>query len=73
MINTGNDAAAPFLGEPHLTSLLSPTDLSTETCLDSCDRTSRSAGVAGNEVQTVLSLVELGIRASAGLASNVFN
>ena len=56
-----------------LTSTLSASDLSTETSLDSGNGTTRTARVAGNEVQTVLTLVQLGIGAAAGLASNVFD
>lgn len=56
-----------------LTSALSAADLSTETSLDGGDRTARSARVAGDEVQTVLSLVELGVGAAAGLAGDVFD
>jgi hypothetical protein len=58
---------------PHLTSTLAAADLATETGLDGGDGTTRSTGVAGDEVQTVLTLVELGVRAAAGLAGNVFD
>jgi hypothetical protein len=36
-------------------------DLSRETSLDRGDGSARSTGVAGDEVETVLSLVEFGI------------
>jgi hypothetical protein len=58
---------------PHLTNTLSAADLGPETGLDSGDRATRSTGVAGDEIQTVLSLVELGIRAAAGLAGDVLD
>jgi hypothetical protein len=48
-------------------------DLGRETSLDGRDGTSGTARVAGDEVQTVLTLVELCIRRAAGLASNVFD
>jgi hypothetical protein len=41
--------------------------------LDGRDRTTRSTGIASDEVETVLSLVELGIRRTAGLAGHVFD
>ena len=56
-----------------LTLTLSAADLSTETSLDGRDGTTRSARVAGDEVQTVLSLVEFCVGAAAGLASDVFD
>jgi len=56
-----------------LTLSSSAADLSTETGLDGGDGTTGSARIAGNEVQTVLSLVELCIGAAAGLASDVFD
>lgn len=54
-------------------SLLPPTDLATETGLDGRDGTTRAARVAGDEVETVLSLVQFRVGASAGLAGDVFN
>ena len=56
-----------------LTLTLSAADLSTETGLDSSDGTTRSARVAGDEVQTVLTLVEFGVGAAAGFASDIFD
>lgn len=56
-----------------LTLTLPAADLSTETVFDSSDRPSGTAGVASNEVKTVLSLVELGVGAAAGLAGDVFD
>lgn len=56
-----------------LTGTLSAADLSTETCLDGRDRTARTAGVASDEVQTVLTLVQFSIGAAASLAGDVFN
>lgn len=52
---------------------LSLADLGTVTRLDGRDGTSRSAGVAVDEVQTVFSSDELGIWRSAGLAGDVLN
>jgi hypothetical protein len=52
---------------------LSAADLSTETGLDGGDRPTRTAGVAGNEVQTVFTLVEFGVGAAAGFAGNIFD
>ena len=52
---------------------LALSDLGGETGLDGGDRTARSARVAGDERQTVLTLVELGIWRSAGLASDVLH
>lgn len=52
---------------------LSATNLSTETGLDCGDRPTRTAGVAGNEVETVFALVEFGVGAAAGFACNIFN
>jgi hypothetical protein len=52
---------------------LSLADLGGETSLDGSDGTSGTAAVAGDEVQSVLTLVELSIGAAAGLASNVFD
>jgi hypothetical protein len=48
-------------------------DLGRETGLDGRDGTSGTARVAGDEVQTVLTLVELCIRRAAGLASNILD
>lgn len=56
-----------------LTDTLSAADLGPETSLDSGDRATRSTGVAGDEVETVLALVELGIGAAAGLAGDVLD
>jgi hypothetical protein len=55
--------------------LLSPSlaDLGRETRLDGSHTATRSARVAGDEIQSVLSLVEFGIWRSAGLASDVFH
>lgn len=47
-------------------------DLGRETSLDSRDGTPGTAGVAGNEVETVFSLVELGVGGSARFAGDVF-
>ena len=52
---------------------LALSDLGSETGLDGGDGTAGSAGVTGDERQTVLSLVELGIWGSAGLASDVLH
>jgi hypothetical protein len=54
----------------HLSSLA---DLGRETSLDSGNTSSRTTVVAGNEVQTVLTLVELGVRRFAGLASDILD
>lgn len=56
-----------------LTHALSAADLGTETSLDGGDGATRTTGVAGKEVQTVLSLAELGIGAATGLASDVLD
>lgn len=56
-----------------LTLTLPAADLSTETGLDSGDGTTGTTGVAGNEVKTVFTLVELGVGAAAGLAGNVLD
>lgn len=56
-----------------LTLSLSPTDLSTETSFDGSDGTTRSARVAGDEVQTIFTLVEFSIGTAAGLAGDVFD
>ena len=61
-------------GRTRLTLLtLSLADLGGETGLDGCDGTARVAAVAGDKVQSVLALVELGVGAAAGLASDVFH
>ena len=52
---------------------LSLADLCGETGLDGSDGTSGTAAVAGDEVQSVLTLVELGIGAAACLAGDVFD
>lgn len=52
---------------------LSLADLCGETGLDGSDGTSGTAAVAGDEVQSVLSLVELGIGAATGLAGDIFD
>ena len=52
---------------------LSLADLCGETGLDGSDGTSGTAAVAGDEVQSVLTFVELGVGAAAGLAGNVFD
>ena len=57
----------------HLTLSLSAADLATETSLDGGHGTAGSARVAGDEVQTVLSLVEFGIGAAAGFAGDIFD
>ena len=48
-------------------------DLGRETSLDGGDGTARAAGVAGDEVESVFTLVEFGIRRAAGLAGDVFD
>lgn len=48
-------------------------DLGGETSLDGGDGTARSTGVAGDEVESVFTLVEFGIRRTAGLAGDVFD
>lgn len=76
MIETGHTISKRKKIEEQATSLtlsLSATDLSTETSLDGRDGTTGSARVAGNEVETVFTLVELGVGTAAGLAGNVFN
>lgn len=59
----------------HPLTLLSPplADLGRETSLDGSNTATRATGVAGNEVQSVLSLVEFGVWRSARLASNIFH
>lgn len=63
-----------FHSSTHLT-LLSPplADLCRETRLDSRDGTPGAARVAGNEVQAVLALVELGIGRPTRLAGHVLD
>ena len=56
-----------------LTLTLSAADLSTETGLDGRDRTTGTTRVASDEVQTVFTLVKLGVGTAAGLAGNVFD
>lgn len=55
--------------------LLSPSlaNLGRETGLDCSNTSSRTAGVACNEVQSVFSFVEFGVWRSAGLAGDVFH
>jgi hypothetical protein len=48
-------------------------NLGRETGLDCCDGSSRAAGVASDEVQSVLSLVEFGVWRSAGFAGDIFH
>lgn len=48
-------------------------DLGGETSLDGSDGTPGAARVACNEIKTVLTLVELGVRGAAGLTSDVFD
>ena len=52
---------------------LSLADLGRETGLDGGDGSSGAARVARHEVETVLTLVQLGVRATAGLARDVFH
>lgn len=52
---------------------LALSDLGGETGLDGGDGTAGSARVTGDKGQAVLSLVELGIWRSAGLASDVLH
>lgn len=56
-----------------LTLTLSAADLSTETGLDSRDGTTGTTRVAGDEVQTVFTLVELGVGTAAGFAGNILD
>lgn len=53
--------------------LLSLSDLGRESSLDGGDGTTRTAVVAGNEVQTVFTLAELCVGRFASFASDVFN
>lgn len=62
-----------FVASGLLDHSLSLADLCGETGLDGSDGTSGTAAVAGDEVQSVLALVELGIGAAAGLAGDVFD
>lgn len=48
-------------------------DLGRETSLDGSDGTAGAARVAGDEVESVFSLVELGIRGAASLAGDIFD
>lgn len=48
-------------------------DLCGETGLDGRDTSSRTAGIASNEIQSVLSLVEFRIWRSAGFAGDIFH
>jgi hypothetical protein len=57
----------------YLTLSLSAADLATETGLDGGDGTTGTARVAGDEVQTVLSLVEFCVGTAAGFAGDVFD
>ena len=52
---------------------LTLSNLGGETGLDGGNRTAGSAGVTSDERQAVLSLVELGIWRSAGLASDILH
>jgi hypothetical protein len=52
---------------------LSLADLSRETGFDSRDGATRLAGVAGDEVQSVFALAELGVAGSTGFAGYVFD
>lgn len=48
-------------------------DLCGETALDGGDGSAGAARVAGDEVEAVFSLVELGVGGAAGLACDVFD
>jgi len=48
-------------------------DLRGETSLDCSDTASGTAGVAGDEVKSVLTFVELGVWGSAGFAGDIFH
>jgi hypothetical protein len=48
-------------------------DLCGETSLDGRDTSSRTAGIASNEVQSVLSLVKFRIWRSTGFAGDIFH
>jgi len=48
-------------------------DLGRETGLDGSNTSSRAAGVAGNEIQSVLSLIEFRVWGSAGFAGHIFH
>lgn len=52
---------------------LSLTNLGSETSLDTSDRTTRSARVAGNKVQPILSLVEVRVGRTTSFAGNVLD
>jgi hypothetical protein len=47
--------------------------LATETGLDGCDGAPTATGVAGHEIETILSLVQVGIGTAAGLAGDVLD
>ncbi len=53
--------------------LLALSDLGRETSLDGRYRTSRTAGVAGDEVETVFALVQLCVGGLARLAGDIFD
>jgi hypothetical protein len=53
--------------------LLSLADLGRETSLDGRDGSSRATVVASDEVQTVFSLIQLGVGRLAGLASDILD
>jgi hypothetical protein len=70
----GNLESAPRNTSNSLTlHLLSFSDLGRETSLDSGDGPTGSARVAGDEVKTVLSLVQLRIGGAARLAGDVLD
>jgi hypothetical protein len=73
MMVGGFRVLVPRLANDLFDHALSLADLGRETSLDGSDGTSGTAAVTGDEVQSVLTLVELGIGAAAGLASNVFD
>ena len=56
-----------------LTRPLPPSDLSTETGLDSSYTAPTATRVARDEVEAVLSLIEFSIGASTGLAGDIFD
>jgi hypothetical protein len=53
--------------------LLSLADLGRETSLDSRDGSSRTTVVASDEVQSVFSLIQLGVGRLAGFASDILD
>lgn len=59
--------------ENRLSCFLTTADLATETGLDGSDRPSRTTRIACDEVQTILSFVQLSIGASARFAGHIFN